>query len=221
MLENGDRLTQPEFERRYAAMPYLKKAELIEGVVYMPSPVHHAKHGRPHVAVSAWLSDYWQETDGVDVSAEATVRLDIDNEPQPDLCMFILPEHGGNAVISDDDYIEGGPELVVEIASSSESIYMHLKLNAYRRNRVQEYVVWLVRKRQIKWFALREGLYVELQPDAGGIYHSEVFPGLALDALAMIAGDKRKVAKIQSESLNSPEHATFVAKLAEAGTRKK
>ena len=41
-LENGDRLTRAEFERRYAAMPRLKKAELIEGIVYVPSPVRYS-----------------------------------------------------------------------------------------------------------------------------------------------------------------------------------
>ena len=38
-LEHGDHLTREEFERRYEAMPHVRKAELIEGVVYMPSPV--------------------------------------------------------------------------------------------------------------------------------------------------------------------------------------
>jgi Uma2 family endonuclease len=214
-LENGDRLTRGEFERRYEAMPYVRKAELIEGVVYMPSPVHHKKHGRPHAAISGWLSDYWQETDGVDVGMESSLRLDMENEPQPDVCLFVLPEFGGQATISDDDYIEGAPELVVEVASSSTSIDMHHKLRAYRRNGVREYIVWLVRTKQIKWFVLRGGEYVELEPDAGGIIHSEVFPGLALDADAMIKGDKRRVAQVQREALNTPEHSMFVARLAE------
>ena len=45
-LENGDRLSRLEFERRYQAMPELKKAELIEGRVYMASPVRII-HGQP------------------------------------------------------------------------------------------------------------------------------------------------------------------------------
>jgi Uma2 family endonuclease len=213
-LENGDRLTRIEFERRYEAMPHTK-AELIEGVVYMPSPVHHKKHGRPHALASFWLGTYWACTDGVDEGAESSLRLDLDNEPQPDVFLMILPEFGGQASFSDDDFVVGAPELVFEIASSSASIDLHRKLNAYRRNGVQEYIVWLVREEEIRWLVLRAGAYERLGPDSEGVYHSEVFPGLALDAEAMVRGDKRTVAKVQREALNSPEHAAFVASLSE------
>lgn len=109
-LENGDRLPRPEFERRYAAMPQVKKAELIEGIVYMPSPVRVRQHGRPHALVMGWLSNYWAATPGVDLCDNTTVRLDLDNEPQPDALLRI---EGGTSRISEDDYIEGSPELVV------------------------------------------------------------------------------------------------------------
>jgi Uma2 family endonuclease len=220
-LENGDRLTRFEFERRYAAMPDVKKAELIEGKVHMPSPVSHIKHGRPHSAVSVWLGDYWKETDGGDLGTESTIRLDLDNEPQPDACLIILPDYGGGTTFSEEGYIEGSPELVVEVASSSASVDMHDKLRAYRRNGVNEYVVWLVRQKEIRWFALRNGEYEQLSPDADGILRSDVFPGLALDAGAMVAGDRRKVADIQREALGRPEHAAFVVRLAEARERAK
>lgn len=100
-LENGDRLSRHEFERRYTAMSHLKKAELIEGVVYMASPVRHKSHGKPHAAIMAWLSDYWIATPGVDLGDNTTVRLDLDNEPQPDALLRI--ESGGRSRISDDD----------------------------------------------------------------------------------------------------------------------
>jgi hypothetical protein len=140
-LENGDRLTRAEFERRYEAMPHLKKAELIEGVVYVPSPVRHRYHGKQHSRLNAWLVHYEAGTPGVDVGDNSTVRLDLDNEPQPDCLLFIQPEHGGRVKFDEKGYIEGGPDLVAEVAASSVSYDLHNKLNAYRRNGVREYVV--------------------------------------------------------------------------------
>src|SRR5262245_19219151 len=105
-LENGDHLTRDEFERRYEAMPELKKAELIEGVVYMPSPVRYQKHSRPHGHLLTWLGTFEASTPGVGTGDNGSVRLDMDNEPQPAAFLIITPECGGQARISDDDYIE-------------------------------------------------------------------------------------------------------------------
>src|SRR4029434_1628974 len=88
-LENGDTLTRAEFERRYEAMPHLKKAELIEGVVYMPSPVRMDQHAEPHIDLATWLGVYRAATPGVRAGAEATVRLGSSSDPQPDALMFI------------------------------------------------------------------------------------------------------------------------------------
>src|SRR5208337_5501936 len=120
-LENGDRLTRAEFERRYDAMPELNKAELIEGEVYMPSRVRYEQHGHPHTRLVTWLGNYETDTPGVEAGDNASIRLDLDNEPQPDAFLIIRPERGGQARISEDDYIEGAPELVAEVASSSAS----------------------------------------------------------------------------------------------------
>ncbi|MEM9926784.1 MAG: Uma2 family endonuclease, partial [Cyanobacteria bacterium P01_D01_bin.50] len=111
-LENGDRLTRYEFERRYQAMIQIKKAELIEGVVYVASPVRATKHSRPHAKIITWLGTYSAASLGVDLQDNATVRLDADNEPQPDALLRIETEAGGNSRISEDDYIEGSPELI-------------------------------------------------------------------------------------------------------------
>lgn len=151
-LESGDRLTRPEFERRYLASPHLHKAELVEGVVYVASPVRATGHGRPHGIIMAWLGVYWSATPGVDLQDNATVRLDADNEPQPDALLRIEPEVGGNSSISEDDYIEGAPELIVEVAASSASYDLNDKLNAYRRNGVQEYIVWQTYENRVDWF---------------------------------------------------------------------
>ena len=133
-LENGDRLTRCEFERRYAARPDLRKAELIEGVVYMPSPVS-LLHAEPHSAIQTLLLVYGAFTPGVHGADNATVRLDLDNEPQPDVLLRIEPEAGGQSRVSEDGYLEGAPELIVEVAAGSASIDVHDKLRAYRRKR--------------------------------------------------------------------------------------
>jgi Uma2 family endonuclease len=216
-LENGDRLTRAEFERRYDAMPALKKAELIEGEVYMPSPVRHKRHGHPHTRLVAWLANYETDTPGVEAGDNSSVRLDLDNEPQPDGFLIILPERGGQARISEDDYIEGAPELVAEVASSSVSYDLGKKLNAYRRSGVREYIVWRVLDRQVDWFVNREGLFEPMPPSADGILRSTVFPGLWLDPAALVRGEKATVNAILQQGLNSPEHADFVARLSGTG----
>ena len=212
-LENGDRLTRAEFERRYEAMPYLKKAELIEGVVYVPSPVRHRQHGSPHAHLIVWLGQYAAHTPGVEVGDNSSVRLDLDNEPQPDALLFIDPTRGGQVRISDDGIIEGAPELVAEVASSSVSYDLHVKLHVYRRSGVREYLVWRVLEQEIDWFVLRDGQYERMPLDAQGLVHSEVFPGLWLDPAALLRGDLATVLATVQQGLTSPEHSTFVARL--------
>jgi Uma2 family endonuclease len=212
-LENGDRLTRAEFERRYDAMPRLKKAELIEGVVYVGSPVRITHHGRPHLNIAGWLSVYVAATPGADAADNTTVRLDLENEPQPDALLRLEPEHGGQSRISEDGYVEGAPELALEVAASSASYDLHDKLRAYRRNGVQEYVVWRVLDRSLDWFVLREGEYARLQSDEAGIVRSERFPGLWLDVPALLAGEMTAVLATLNRGLASPEHAAFVERL--------
>ncbi len=212
-LENGDVLTRVEFERRYEAMPHLKKAELIEGVVYVPSPVRHRYHGHQHTHMTGWLGQYEAHTPGVEASDNATVRLDLDNEPQPDVLLFIDPACGGQARIDADGYIEGAPELVAEVASSSASYDLHAKLRVYRRNGVREYIVWRVLDQEIDWFVLRAGQYERVPLDAEGLYRSEVFPGLWLDPAALLRGDLATVLAVVQHGLASPEHAAFATRL--------
>ena len=172
LLEPGDRLSRPEFERRYDAMPALRKAELIEGVVYMPSPVRYRRHGRPHAQLIGWLIHYEAGTPGVETADNSTTRLDLDNEPQPDAVLLIAPASGGQARISADDYIEAAPELVVEIASSRVSFDLTTKLHVYRRSGVREYVVWRVLDGAVDWFVLRHGQYERLPMDPEGLLRS-------------------------------------------------
>ncbi|MEL6163356.1 MAG: Uma2 family endonuclease [Cyanobacteria bacterium J06628_3] len=212
-LENGDRLTRYEFERRYQAMIQVKKAELIEGVVYVASPVRATKHGRPHAAIIGWLIAYKAATPEVDVQDNATVRLDSDNEPQPDALLRIEPEVGGNSRISEDDYIEGSPELIVEIEASSASYDLNDKLNAYRRNGVKEYIVWQMYENRLSWFILKEGRYILLEADKSGIIRSETFPGLWLAVDALREGNLAKVLTVLQEGLQTNEHQKFAQSL--------
>lgn len=209
-LETGDRLTRAEFERRYEAMPHLKKAELIEGVVYVGSPVRLRRHGLPHGQVMAWLGTYQASTPGVLFADNSSARLDLDNEPQPDGLLMIDPERGGQARISEDDYVEGAPELVVEVAASSVSHDLHKKLEVYRRAGVREYLVWRVLDRQLDWFALREGDFEPLTPGDQGLLRSPIFPGLWLDAAALTRGDLATVLDVVRQGGASAEHAEFV-----------
>jgi Uma2 family endonuclease len=210
-LENGDKLTRWEFERRYQAMPHLKKAELIEGIVYMASPLRFESHAEPHANIIGWLALYKAATPGVRLGDNATVRLDIDNEPQPDALLRI--EKGGQSTISQDDYVEGAPELIVEIAASSASYDVHQKLNVYRRNQVQEYLVWRFYEQEFDWFRLQAGEYIKLEPDSDGIIRSQIFPGLWLDKNALLMGDLGKVLVILQRGLETAEHRDFVNKL--------
>jgi Uma2 family endonuclease len=188
-LESGDHLTRREFERRYEAMPELKRAELVEGVVYMPSPVHAQSHAKPHSAVITFLSVYSASTQGTVVLDNPTLRLDEDNEVQPDALLMRDSEHGGKARFSVDDYLEGAPELIVEITATSASNDLRDKLKAYRRNGVQEYAVWQVYGQRFDWWELREGDYASLKPDDAGILRSHIFAGLWLNVPALLSGD--------------------------------
>ena len=213
VLESGDRLNRTEFERRYRQLPPKKKAELVEGVVYMASPVRAQQHGQPHSCIMGWLMVYAAATPHLMVCDNTTVRLDWQNEPQPDALLRLDESVGGQSRIGEDDYIEGAPELIVEIAASSASYDLHDKLRAYRRNGVKEYLIWLVQEREFRWYALAEGKYRQQQPDESGCIKSLFFPGLDLEVQALLAGRMERVlAKVQ-EGLGSEEHKSFLYRL--------
>ncbi|MDG3007084.1 Uma2 family endonuclease [Paludisphaera mucosa] len=214
-LENGDRLSRAEFERRYDAMAGVK-AELIEGFVHMPSPVRHSRHSRPNALVVAWLLVYEAATPGVEAGDNGSVRLDLENEPQPDAYLMIHPGRGGQARISEDDYVEGAPELVAEVASSSVSIDLGPKLDAYRRNGVREYLVWRALDGALDWLVLREERFEPLAPDADGLWKSTTFPGLWLDGRALLSLDSANMLAALNRGLATPEHAAFVERLKDA-----
>ena len=204
-LENGDRLTRIEFERRYAAMPNLKKAELIEGVVYVPAALRFKNHAEPHSRIMTWLGVYQAFTPKVAIGDNPTVRLDLDNAPQPDAVLLI---DGGQASISSDDYVEGAPELVVEVAASSAAYDLYDKKRAYRRSGVKEYLVWRVYENEFDWFYLEAGEYIKLKADEG-IIRSVTFPGLWLAAEALLSGKMQQVLAVLQQGLDSRPTSGF------------
>ena len=207
LLENGDRLNRYEFERRYDAMPNLKNAELIEGVVYVPAALRFQNHGKPHANIMGWLWLYKVFTPGVELADKPTVRLDLDNAPQPDAVLLI---DGGQTRISKDDYIEGAPELIVEIAASSAAYDLYDKKRAYRRNGVKEYLVWQIYENRFDWFCLEAGEYRQLSTDEKGIIRSHVFPGLWLAVNSLLSGDMQRVLATVQEGLEKDEHREFI-----------
>jgi Uma2 family endonuclease len=212
-LENGDRLTREEFHRRYEAMPENVKAELINGIVYMSSPVRVKNHGKPHARIMGFLSYYQFSTKGVELLDNSTYIVNTEYEPQPDAVLRIDEKKGGKSWINERDYLEGSPELIVEIASSSASYDLHDKLEIYERKKVREYIVWRVLDEEIDWFYLEKGKYKKFAPDAAGIIESKVFPGLRLNVKAMLADDLQTVLADLQKGLQSDEYKEFVSRL--------
>src|SRR3984957_19896752 len=175
-LVNGERLNQKTFHARYEAMPPETRAELIGGIVYMSSP-HTRSHGRTHGNITHWLGTYEDATPGVEGFDSATVILGDESEPQPDVCLLInVP--GQDQTWDEDEYIVGAPELVAEVALSSEAIDLHRKRNDYERAGVREYLVVTSRQARVVWFVSRQGRFEEMAAGPDGILRSEVFPGL-------------------------------------------
>ena len=175
----------------------------------MSSPVRHDHHGEPHNDLGTYFGIYRHFTPGTKSGDNSSIRMDLDNELQPDVALFIV---GGNAWIDAEDYINGSPELVAEISASSVSRDLGLKLKVYKRNGVKEYLVWRVEDQAVDWFILRDDQYDRLLPTAG-IIKSETFPGLWIDCEALLRGDHAKVHEVLQQGLRSPEHTAFVDEL--------
>jgi Uma2 family endonuclease len=211
-LEAGQHLDRVTFHERYEAMPSETRAELIGGVVYMPSPLS-LSHGNFDSLVITWLGLYRRATPGVQAPSNASVLLDDQGEPQPDVLLRIVPECGGQSR-NEGKYLGGAPELIVEIASSSRRIDLGPKFEDYRRAGVLEYVVVALDPDEVFWFVRREDRLVPLPPGPDGVFRSEVFPGLWLDPDALIADDMDRLIATLDRGLATPAHAEFVALLA-------
>jgi Uma2 family endonuclease len=211
-LENGARLTSREFLRRYEAMPEVKKAELIEGIVYMPSPVS-ANHSKPDNFIQTWLGTYAAMTPGVECFSNSTVVLGPRNTPQPDACLCLKPSRGGQTRFNEKDYLVGPPELIAEVAATSASLDLGDKLEAYATAGVREYLVWRTLEQGFDWFGLEDAEYVAAKPDARGLIRSPIFPGLVLDVKALLELNGAKVLTTLRRGLASAAHKSFVVSL--------
>ena len=209
-LVAGDKLTRDEFLRRWEAMPDVKRAELIGGVVYMPSPVS-IEHGDMEHHVGFWLGQYVLSTPGCKAGANSTWLM-LEDAPQPDLSLRILPEHGGQSRVKG-KFGSGGPELVAEVCLSTTAYDLHQKLELYVAAGVQEYVAVLLREREIRWHRRIGGTYELLPESAEGLIQSVVFPGLWLNVPALLNENMASVLKSLSLGIQSAEHAEFVARL--------
>jgi Uma2 family endonuclease len=212
-LHSGDRMTQKEFHRIYELMPSNFRAELIGGIVYVASPLKRP-HGTVHLHLAGLLFNYQSATPGVEASDNTTVILAEDSEPQPDCFLRILPEYAGQSKTSDDEYVTGPPELIAEIAVSSRSIDLNSKYDDYRRNGVREYLVVCVKEQVVRWFDLAADPERSIPED--GIIHSLPFPGLWINAPALLAKDSRQLLETLNRGLATPEHEEFLKRLAAA-----
>jgi Uma2 family endonuclease len=212
-LRAGDSMTRAEFLRRWEAMPNLKLAELIRGVVYMPSPLSRP-HGSMDLRVATWLGAYSAATPGVEGACSATTLMGDDEAPQPDSSLYILPEYGGRITMQG-QLLQGAPDFLSEVCLTSTSHDLREKLEVYQEAGVSEYLAVLLRhNNEVRWHRLTGGRFVVEPMPADGIYRSTVFSGLWLDAPALLAGDLARVLAVLQQGLASPEHAAFVRQLA-------
>ncbi len=213
-LCNGDRLTQPEFHRRYLRTPKTLHAELVEGMVFvMASPIRFQQHVVPQSFLWRWLTEYAESTLGFAAHANGTLLIDNETEVQPDGLLLLDPAHGGQVRVTADDYLTGVPALVFEVAASSAAYDLNAKRRVYARIGVPEYIVATAYERGLHWFVLQDGAYVELAPGDDGVFRSPTWPGLWLPADALWSHDvAAAIAAVQAGAATG-EHAAFVARL--------
>jgi Uma2 family endonuclease len=210
-LDAGDELTRAEFLRRWEAHPEIKKAELIGGIVYMPSPLS-VDHGEMDSDVGTWLGVYRAATPGTASGHNATSFI-LEDTLQPDNFLRILPEYGGSSR-REGKYLGGRPELLAEICGSSASYDLHAKLRLYETAGVPEYLAVLLFDQKVRWHVLVEDRFQLLSPGRNGLLRSRIFPGLWLDSKALLEGNLQQVLVRLRKGLQSAEHKRFVSQLA-------
>lgn len=211
VLANGERMSRCEFHRLYERSPESVRAELIGGVVHMPSPLRR-QHGAYHVSWSMLFGFYMMQTRGVEAGDNASLLLSDESEPQPDLYLRVLPEFGGQSTTTDDDYVAGAPELIVEIALSSRSVDLFAKRADYHRYGVREYLVFVPREATVFWFDLTKN--EERAQPSDGIIRSAEFPGLWLNIAAIMKQDHAAALATLQQGLATDEHRQLVERLA-------
>ncbi len=220
-LENGARMDQPTFHALYKQTPEGFRAQLIGGTVYVMASPTSQRHGRPHARIVHWLSLYSDDTPGTDVLDNTTNVLGRESEPEPDACLLVQPEYGGQTAADKDDMLVGAPELIVEVANTTRAIDLGRKKADYEEAGVREYVVILAQEQAVVWFRRGPDEFTEMPAGANGVFRSELFPGLWLDPRGIFDPTTRRLTAATRKGLASPEHAAFVAGLAARRKTKK
>ena len=214
-LRHGERLTQPEFHRRYEAHPDGTKFELIGGVVYLTSPMRNP-HGELSAALGTAFGNYVAATPGAQLFSDVTTILSAQAEPQPDLVLRIRPSHGGRTRDDADQYVHNGPELVAQVADSTVPLDLGARRDDNQQAGVIEYLVVDVPRQRLHWFDFRAGGEIR---ERGGVMRSRVFPGLWIARAALLAADLPALLAVVQQGIASNPHAQFVERLERARRR--
>jgi Uma2 family endonuclease len=214
MLVEGQHLDQPTFHALYEAMPPDTRAELIDGVAYLLGPVG-LEHGEACVPVIVWLDYYAENTPGLEVLDNVSTILGEKSEPQPDALLRILPEFDGRTW-DEGGYLHGAPELVVEVSKATRYADLGPKKTDYERAGVLEYVVRAIDPDEVFWYVQEQGVLARKPIGEDGLYRSTAFPGLWLDPVALLKGDMRRLRAVVDLGCATPEHAEFIARLAQS-----
>ena len=213
-LVDGDCLSAREFLKRYLPCRGTVKAELIGGLVAMETGSETASMDLSTSMIRSCLRSYAIQTPGTQMDSDAVVVLGWDTVPQPSLVLRVLPDYGGRSRMSTTKVIEQAPELMVDFATNEGAFDQRGKLRAFRANGVGEYLVWWSDSRTLDWYTLERGEYTLVLPDFNGVLASPSFPGLRLNHSALVNQTSGAFMATLQTSLQSPEHASFVERLA-------
>jgi len=214
-LQGGERMRRNEFERRFDATPGLKRAELVEGTVWIPPQMGEVRYGSARMALIGLIGSYCAATPGVSGGAHGHIRLDAVNMPQPDVSVHLGKAYGGQSRIDADGYLEGAPEFVADVVRQRAE-WPTGRVEALRRNGVREFAVWRVDDCLIDWFVVRDGKQERLEMGADGVYRSRVLPGLWVDPVALLTDERARAMAVMRQGIASPEQGEFIERLKRA-----
>ena len=209
-LVTGERMSVDEFLRRWEELPDLKKAELVDGIVYVPSPLS-LEHGSLDSLIIWWLAHYAHATPGCKAGNNSTwLMLVAHRNPMPSCgsCPRTVGSRGRER-----QFGAGAPELAVEVCVTSTEVDFGPKLKLYERAGVREYITIELFGQRIVWRMLENAVYVAQQVPSDGVLRSQVFPGLWLDVAAFWDDDGAKMLAALNAGLSSEDHQRFVERL--------
>jgi hypothetical protein len=213
-LADGQLVSLEEFEQRFDATPDLKHAELLDGVAYLRHD-GRAFAGSCRAALIGWLGVYSASTRFLLPGAHGHVALDDRNELQPDAILAVRPEAGGTVVLDATGVVRSAPDFAADVFTTTNATLLPKRIAAHERGGTLEYLVWYAEHKCVDWLVRERGEFVAMNPDpADGLLKSVAFPGLWLDATALLNGDLDTVLAALQRGLASAEHKAFVSQLA-------